>query len=290
MDKKLLEHISYLLCVKIDAATPLSGGDISKIYVLETETERFVCKVHTGETAFGLLQCEKEGLEAIAKTKTITPPNVFHCEALEKGAFLLMEYIESKSPVASDMALLGHHLAALHKIGISKTFGWSSDNFIGSFPQSNTPYSDWASFYAVERLLPQLKLAHRHQLLSAGEVPSEEKLLERCTSLLKDVQPAFLHGDLWSGNFLISTTGIPYLIDPAVYYGHNEVDIAMTQLFGGFSSHFYNAYREHIPVPDNEKELTGLYQLYYLLVHLNLFGPFYHAQVASLLKRYFQFN
>lgn len=178
-----------------------------------------------------------------------------------------MEYIENKLPAASDMELLGHDLAALHKIGTSESFGWSSDNFIGNLAQFNTCHLHWASFYAKERLLPQLKLALRQQLISNEEVPMEEKVVDRCTSLLKNAQPAFLHGDLWSGNFLIGTTGIPYIIDPAVYCGHSEVDIAMTQLFGGFSSHFYHAYREHIPVIDNKKEMTHLYQLYYLLVH-----------------------
>ena len=287
MNQQLLEHISYLLCVKIEGVKPLSGGDISKVYLLETDTERFVCKVHAGESAQHLFQSEKKGLEAIAKTKTIATPKVYHFEALENGAFLLMDYIESKSPNTSDMERLGHHLAALHINGTSNTFGWQTDNFIGSLHQSNKVHDQWSTFYVQERLLPQIKLACNQKLLTFEEVPSEEKLLEHCESFLAVVKPSLLHGDLWSGNFLISTGGTPFLIDPSVYFGHPEVDVAMTRLFGGFSNSFYAAYREHIPGPKNEKMLTDLYQLYYLLVHLNLFGGSYYSQVKSILKRYF---
>ncbi|WP_419213180.1 fructosamine kinase family protein [Maribacter sp. X9] len=288
MNKQFLDHISYVLCVKINQVKPLSGGDISKVFLLETETERVVCKLHEGTDALKLFQSEKKGLEAIAKTKTIATPKVLHCEALETGAFLLMEYVETKRPEAADMELLGHHLAALHTNGTAKDFGWATDNFIGSLPQSNTTHSYWASFYTQERLLPQLHLAFKNQLLIDDEIPSKTKILDRCTHYVGDAQPALLHGDLWSGNFLISSAGVPFLIDPAVYYGHAEVDMAMTKLFGGFSRPFYNAYREHLSVPKNEDQLTDLYQLYYLLVHLNLFGTSYYAQVISLLNRLFK--
>lgn len=268
--------------------SPLSGGDISKVYLLETETERFVCKMNETDSALKLFQCEREGLVAIAETKTIATPKVYHCETIEKGAFLLMEYIESKRPVAKDMELLGHHLAALHTNSAKKRFGWDTQNYIGSLKQPNDSSMDWASFYTKQRLIPQLKLAQDNRLLTAEEIPSEEILLKRCSSLFgADIRPVLLHGDLWGGNFLIGTDGVPYLIDPAVYYGHNEVDLAMTKIFGGFSNHFYNAYREHIAAPGNMYELTDLYQLYYLLVHLNLFGQAYYAQVATLLKSLF---
>lgn len=263
------------------------GGDTSEVYLLHTETERFVCKLHDGPSAFDMFQAEKEGLAAIRQTKTIATPIPFCCEELEQGAFLIMEYIEPKLPDAKAMELLGHHLAAMHNTATSTAWGWDAPNFIGPLPQSNTKCSSWATFYATERLLPQLRLAHRHHLLSSQEVPSEAKIIERCAALCSEVTPTLLHGDLWSGNFLIGKNGTPYLIDPAVYYGHAEVDLSMTRLFGGFSSGFYNAYREHIPVPEQEQELCDLYQLYYLLVHLNLFGASYRQQVLSMLKRYF---
>ncbi len=289
MNKKLLDHISYLLCVKVLNVSPLQGGAISMVYLLETETERFVCKMNETDSALKLFQCEREGLEAIAETKTIATPKVYHCEAMEKGAFLLMEYLESKRPVPKDMELLGHHLAAMHTNSAKKRFGWDAQNYIGSLIQPNDASAQWPPFYIEQRLWPQLKLAQGNSLLMAEEIPSKETLLKRCSALVgTDVRPVLLHGDLWGGNFLIGLNGVPYLIDPAVYYGHSEVDLAMTKLFGGFSNRFYDAYYEHLAVPGNTKELTGLYQLYYLLVHLNLFGKAYYGQVIALLKRLFR--
>ncbi len=289
MNKKLLDHISYLLCVKVDKVRPLSGGDISKVFLLETPTERFVCKMNDADSALNMFQCERQGLEAIAETKTIAAPKVYHCEAIRNGAFLLMEYIESKRAGEKDMEMLGHHLAAMHTNSPENHFGWHSQNYIGSLIQPNDTNTQWALFYIEQRLWPQLKMAQVNRLLVAEEIPSKETLLKRCSALVgTDVKPVLLHGDLWGGNFLIGSNGVPYLIDPAVYHGHSEVDVAMTKLFGGFSNRFYDAYYEHFTVPGNTKELTALYQLYYVLVHLNLFGKTYYGQVITLLKRLFR--
>lgn len=286
MDKVLKAHIEYLLCVKFSKIRPISGGDISEAYLLETETERFFCKINKSAQAFEMFQSEKSGLEAISKTKTISTPPVLLCEKLEKRGFLLMEYIEPKKATSKEMELFGHQLAALHHFSGSETFGWNINNFIGSLPQSNNSHSDWPSFYIEERLLPQLKIANDLQRLSKDEIPSEERLLNACENLFPDTKPSLLHGDLWNGNYLISTNGTPYLIDPAVYYGHHEVDMAMTKLFGGFDSSFYNAYTEHFPKVGGEKERNVIYQLYYLLVHLNLFGSSYKSSVTQVLKDY----
>jgi len=287
MDKALKDHIEYLLCVKIDAIRSISGGDISKAYLLETDSERFFCKVNHKETASAMFQVEKKGLEAIAKTKTISVPQVLLCDPLEKGGYLLMDYIEPKRATANDMELLGHRLAALHGLSESNMFGWEDDNFIGSVPQRNKKHTDWSKFYVAERLWPQLQLAVNEKRLKSNEIPSEERLIESCKNLFPEVKPSLLHGDLWGGNYLISKENIPYLIDPAVYFGHHEVDIAMTRLFGGFDASFYGAYTEHFPRVDGEKVRTEIYQLYYLLVHLNLFGSSYYGSVKAILNRYF---
>jgi fructosamine-3-kinase len=198
-----------------------------------------------------------------------------------------MEFIESKNPNEKDMDAFGHQLAQMHSYVGGESFGWDWDNFIGTLPQSNNKHRDWASFFVFERLLPQLKLSDERKLLSSDEIPSENTLLERCLRFFPRVRPALLHGDLWSGNYLISVQGDPYLIDPSVYFGDADVDLAMTRLFGGFSSRFYNAYREHIPIESFENERVDIYQLYYLLVHLNLFGKSYYPSVARVLKTYF---
>ena len=287
MNKNLKEHIAYLLCVKIERIQSVSGGDISEAYLLETETERFFCKINHGENGYELFKAEKIGLQAIAQSKTISVPNILLCEPLEKGGFLVMDYIEPKRPTETDYELLGHQLAALHHNTTQDKFGFSSDNYIGNLEQSNSNHTQWAEFYVQERLAPQLQLAKDTGRLNDNEIPSGNQLLTTCKNLFTDTKPSLLHGDLWSGNYLISENGTPYLIDPAVYYGHHEVDIAMTRLFGGFGASFYNAYQEHFAPLGNEKERTDIYQLYYLLVHLNLFGNSYKASVTEILRRYF---
>jgi len=287
VDKNLKAHIEYLLCIKIEGFQSITGGDISEAYLLQTNSEHFFCKVNRHPSAFKMFQAEKEGLQAIAQTKTITTPKVLLCEKLKKGGFLLMEYIKPKNTTSKDLESFGHQLAALHELSSSKIFGWPSDNFIGSLPQSNKIAPYWTAFYVQERLLPQIRIARDTQRLSAAEIPSEEELLKTCHNLFPKIKASLLHGDLWSGNYLISENGSPYLVDPAVYYGHHEVDIAMTRLFGGFDSSFYNAYTEHFPKIGGEKERSDIYQLYYLLVHLNLFGSSYKSSVSRILKAYF---
>jgi len=287
MDNALKNHIEYLLYIKIEQIQPVSGGDISKAYLLTTESEEFFCKVNLKTSAFAMFQAEKAGLNTIAKTKSIATPKVLVCEKWETGSFLLMEYITAKSPSTKDMALLGHQLAALHKLSTRETFGWEADNFIGSLPQSNKTHADWAYFYALERLLPQLKMAQESGLLSSAEIPSKKRLLKTCESLFPKTKPSLLHGDLWSGNSLIAHNGTPYLIDPAIDCGHHEVDIAMTRLFGGFHTSFYQAYAEHFPEIEGEIERNDIYQLYFLLVHLNLFGKSYQGSCNEILQKYF---
>ena len=287
MKNILKEHLEYLLCVTIVNVRPISGGDISQAYLLETESERFFCKINTTEQAYEMFLAEKEGLKTIAETRSITIPKVLLCEPLEEGGLLLMEYIEAKRGSVMEMERFGHELAALHRQTIGGDFGGSKDNFIGSLHQSNIKHTDWPLFYVEERLLPQLRLARDRNHLSRDETPSEQKLLTACKNLFPKVRPSLLHGDLWGGNYLISQDGTPYLIDPAAFRGHHEVDIAMTRLFGGFGTRFYDAYREHFPRITGEAERKDIYQLYYLLVHLNLFGSSYYRNVKPILDTYF---
>ncbi len=287
MDKHLKDQIEYLLCINIEGVRSVSGGDTSHGYLLETESERFFCKVNHADQADALFLVEKKALEAIARTKTIAVPKVMLCEVLDKGGFLVMEYVAPKRASPKEMEQFGHQLAQLHQNSAADTFGWEADNYIGSLPQSNKVNSNWAEFYVAERLLPQLRLAADDKRLLDDEIPSEQKLLKTCQNLFPAVKPSLLHGDLWSGNYIISQDGQPYLIDPATYYGHHEVDIAMTRLFGSFDTSFYGAYTEHFPQIGGEEERNDIYQLYYLLVHLNLFGKSYYRPVKGLLNRYF---
>ena len=286
MNKELQNHLSLLIDQPIQNIIPVSGGDISLAYKLQTKAKTYFLKVNRSKNALAIFQKEKRGLETIALTKTISTPKVYACDTLKSEAFLLMEYIESKRPNTEDFIRFGKALAALHQITV-EDFGFRENNFIGSLPQSNSQNNSWVNFYTNERLLPQLELAKQQGLLSEYECPSEHIIKEKLENLLNNVKPSLLHGDLWSGNYLISIEGIPYLIDPAVYYGHNEVDIAMSKLFGGFGNDFYKSYYSIYPRDSKTNSRIEIYQLYYLLVHLNLFGKSYYGSVIQILRNFF---
>ncbi|WP_299556178.1 fructosamine kinase family protein [Seonamhaeicola sp.] len=281
----LKPHLSSLLNETISEVSPVSGGDISQAYRISTTNKAYFLKLNSANK-LNMFQTEAYGLELIAKTNTIKTPKVLAFDSFENSAFLLMEFVESKSASTKNFEILGAQLAALHQC-TSENFGLDKDNYIGSLPQSNTTHDNWTDFYIEERLLPQLNLAKTKGLLNSKEVPSTSIMKAVLQPLFQNVKPSLLHGDLWGGNYLISSDGIPYLIDPAVYYGHREVDIAMTKLFGGFSNHFYDAYFDILPPDTNTNQRIEIYQLYYLLVHLNLFGRSYYGSVNNIIQKFF---
>lgn len=282
----ITNYITAQLNEKIIATRSLSGGDISSAYLLQTTTKNYFLKVNDKPFALEMFRAEQQGLQAIEETQTIAVPHVHLVDSVDGKSFLLMDFVESKRPDSSDYERLGRQLAELHQC-TQTDFGFSGDNFIGSLPQRNQPHTDWAEFYWFERILPQLQMALAKQLLRKNETPSKEKAIAVFNNIFGNVMPSLIHGDLWSGNFLIAVKGTPYLIDPATYFGHSMVDIAMSKLFGGFGTSFYNAYHEIIPKSENYSQQIELYQLYYLLVHLNLFGSGYYSSVSSILKKYF---
>ncbi|MCW5514693.1 fructosamine kinase family protein [Muriicola sp. Z0-33] len=286
MQKDTEFELAGLLGNKIVGVKPISGGDISKAYLLELPKSKVFCKLNYSKFAYSLFEQELTGLNLIADSGAIKAPEVIGCSRLERGACLLLEYIVPGNPTAAVMQKFGYQLAELHLCG-SEYFGLEEDNYIGSLPQSNSKHNNWANFYARERLHHQLQLALEKKLLRAEEVPDVQTLESVIEKYTGGAMPGLLHGDLWGGNYLISSRGDPYLIDPAVYYGHHEVDIAMTKLFGGFDNAFYQAYHEIIPQSERFVERQDLYQLYYLLVHLNLFGSSYYPAVINCIKNYF---
>ena len=287
MIKSLIPYLSEKLCEEIELTKPLSGGSISSAYLVVTSNLKYFLKVNSESDALQMFHEEQRGLNAIKETGTINVPQAYFVDHLYKKAFILMDYIESKRPIDEDYKRLGLELAKLHQV-TGNEFGFSDDNFIGSLPQSNKKHENWSEFYWSQRIYPQLLLAQKHSLLDKREVPVKDHFIEIFEQITHDVKPSLLHGDLWGGNYLISADGTPYLIDPAVYYGHSMVDIAMSQLFGSFNSEFYNSYHTIMEKPMQYSEQIDLYQLYYLLVHLNMFGKGYYSSVSSILNRYFQ--
>lgn len=168
-----------------------------------------------------------------------------------------------------------------------KHFGLEEDQYIGTLPQKNGLYSDWVSFYLERRLMPQFNLADKKGQLNSSRRRKLMKLFDGLHKWLPTkCKPVLLHGDLWGGNWISSRSGQPYLIDPAAFYGHHEFELAFTELFGGFSRAFYQTYQDIIPLTSEYEDRKELYQLYYLLVHLNLFGEAYGQAVDRILRKY----
>lgn len=285
MNSELQDYISNLLNETIIKTNSVSGGDISEAFKIITTKNSYFLKTNEA-SKLNMFQTEASALKHINNTNAIKTPEVFVVDTFNNKSFLLMEFIESKTPTVNDFKTLGLQLAVLHNYS-SNYFGWEHDNFIGTLPQSNKQYASWCDFYIHQRLKPQLKLAKQRNLLSESECPSTEKMLQALQQMFQNTKPSLLHGDLWGGNYVISKNGEPYLIDPAMYYGHSEVDIAMTKLFGGFGDNFYEAYHKIHPTDSFTNSRIDIYQLYYLLVHLNLFGRSYYVSVSRILQKYF---
>lgn len=271
---------------RVVSATPVRGGDIAAAYRVETHGQLFFAKTMEGEMGLQQLRAEAEGLVALSRTGPVRVPEIEAVFPLETGGCLVLEFIESRPGSPEEYRDFGIQLAEMHSEP-QERFGWPGDNYIGSLPQRNTPGQEWAGFFAAHRLTPQYERAVAHGLLSPSEIPGQEAIAHWLRQAAGEVRPALLHGDLWGGNHLIDLKGRGVLIDPAVYAGHSEVDLAMTRLFGGYPPAFYHGYHSVRPPVEGASARRSAYQLYYLLVHLNLFGGSYASGVRDIGREIF---
>ncbi len=271
--------------VNIHHSAPVSGGSINDAYCLHTSIGKCMLKMNNKTAYPDMFFMEARGLKNIAETHTIAVPEVIYCGDFGNLTYLILEWIETGTSSPNASLLLGQHLAAMHQHQ-AQEFGFAYDNYMGPLPQSNKKHSTWTSFFINERLKPMVKIGWDKKLLLPNDFDNFEKLYMRLPGLFTEEAPALLHGDLWSGNYLISSQGKPYLIDPAVSYGHREFDIAMTTLFGGFNNHFYEAYQAAFPLNNGWQQRLDLWNLYPLLLHLNLFGLGYLNKVRGALTEY----
>jgi protein-ribulosamine 3-kinase len=267
----------------------LSGGDISTAaQVFSSEGVFFVKWNHVGQTDpenVDMFEAEAHGLDLLRQTDALyVPPVIGYGQHLDKS-YLILDYIDPGSPGPSYWETLGQSLAVLHS-HTQPMFGLNFPNYIGSLPQTNTPTSNGIDFFFTHRLLPQAGMALYKGLLPKATYDALFRLRDRLPDLIPNERPALLHGDLWSGNVMVTEQGEPALIDPAVYYGFREADLAHTHLFGGFDQRFYDAYDEAFPLHDGFDERVAIYNLYPLLVHVNLFGSGYVSGVERVLKRF----
>jgi protein-ribulosamine 3-kinase len=282
---ELTELLEAHLSTKILSVAPVSGGSINAVYCLQTQGGKYLLKVNDSSRLPNMFRREAEGLQAIAAVKAITVPQIILQDEAGDTSFLLLEWIESRRPTVKASVLLGRQLAGMHR-STAVSFGFDTDNYMGSLTQSNKAHTAWSEFFIQERLMPMVKLAADKQLLIKVDIAGFERLYKKLPELFYEEAPSLIHGDLWGGNYLTDENGKPYLIDPAVSYGHREFDIAMTTLFGGFAREFYTAYHEAFALDKGWHERIDLWNLYPLLVHLNLFGASYLGQVRDCLGEY----
>lgn len=261
------------------------GGCINHGGRLKTRVGDLFLKWNDAAKFPGMFVAEAKGLKLLRNAGAIHVPEVITEGVAGPWQFLVLEFVEERPKAGSYWVELGQQLATMHK-QTAPTYGLDHDNYIGSLPQQNTPAKKWTDFFITQRLEVQVKLALDRGKLNTETVRLFGTLYNKLGDLLPEEKPSLLHGDLWSGNLIINAEGKPCLIDPAVYYGHREAEIAFTTLFGGFSAEFYNSYHEAFALAPGYAERFDIYNLYPLMVHVNLFGGGYISQVVSILRQW----
>ncbi|MBM7551840.1 fructosamine kinase family protein [Thalassobacillus pellis] len=265
---------------------PVTGGDINEAFFVRTEHQAYFVKTNDNVPS-DFFRVEAEGLRVIQASNSIAVPGVYHYDEPKNGSpgTLILEWIEGKSK-SDTVEQLGHGVAHMH-LTQANQYGFGQSTFIGTLTQENGWHEDWLRYYRDKRLLPQLELAIERGRMNDIRHSRMTKLLNRLDKWI-DPFPAssLLHGDLWGGNWMAGPGGKPYLIDPSVCYGDHCFELAFTELFGGFPPAFYESYKEVYPLPDSYEDTKALYQLFYLMVHLNFFGESYGRPVDRILDHY----
>ncbi len=266
---------------KIVEQEALHGGDINQAIKIVMDSGALFFLKWNAYAPSDMFEKEALGLELLASAETeLQIPEVIGFG----DTFLLLEYIEESN--TGNSFEFGVQLAKLHRKS-NELFGLENTNYIGKLPQSNKYHADWLEFFMRERLEPQVKMAIESGKLSKNHLTIFDRVMNYTYVVFPDEPPALLHGDLWAGNYMFTTDGKVSIYDPAVYFGHREMDIAMTKLFGGFSQDFYNGYNEEYPLAKGYEERLKLCNLYPVLVHANLFGAGYISKADALLKQFF---
>jgi len=261
---------------------PQSGGDISHAAILTFENQDALFLKWNSSAPEKMFKAEAKGLKLLNEADIdLAIPDPF----LVGDDFLLMEVIEQGSSDSKSTFEFGVQLAKLHKTTADQ-FGLDHDNFIGRLPQSNKKHSGWTDFFVSKRIETQLKMGFDSGKFSAPDAKNLSAFTKNVEQIFPQELPALLHGDLWSGNYMFTTDGKASIYDPAVYFGHREMDIAMTRLFGGFAPEFYEGYNSEYPLTDGFEGRIELCNLYPILVHANLFGGGYIRRALGILKRF----
>jgi protein-ribulosamine 3-kinase len=268
--------------ITVSKLKSLPGGCINNAVRVETGAGTFFIKWNSIEL-LNMFESEAKGLEILAKAGVIRVPDVYAVGHNQECSYLILEFVEPEPPGKNFWKNFGTALSMLHR-HIKPKYGLEFNNYIGSLPQQNDFNEDWISFFIHNRLKAQLEIGFDKGSIDRSFLPGFNNLFKKIPGILHAENPALLHGDLWGGNVLVA--GQVCLIDPAIYYGHREIEIAYTKLFSEFDPDFYSAYQECFPIEKGFSERADIYNLYPLLVHVNLFGGGYWNQVQQILEKF----
>lgn len=292
LNEAILENLQELLTkqlqipVIISDVQSLSGGDINDVFKLKSTAGYFVLKQNYADRYPQMFEKEALGLKLLNESSKFRIPKIIGFSEVENQSFLVLEYIQAAYKSADFWEVFAENLAELHKNSSDNGFGLDYDNYIGSLAQGNQWTENWYNFYAEQRLLPLFHKAFDSGCFNKSDSNNLDRVLLKLPEIIPSEKPALIHGDLWSGNYLIDDNGAPCLIDPAVYYGHRETELAFMQLFGGFDASLYENYHSIFPIESGFQERKDLHQLYPLLVHSVLFGGHYVQQVKGVLNKW----
>ncbi|MET3682568.1 fructosamine-3-kinase [Alkalibacillus flavidus] len=278
--KRIVEKATSTI---VDSVVPVSGGDINDSFDVKTSDGRFFVKTNR-EGPESFFEREVEGLKRIASTHTVHVPEVIDFSDENHPSYLILEWVQPKR--GFDEAILGQKIAQLHHHTHSQ-YGFSDFTYVGTLKQPNGLYDNWAKYYRDQRLRNQMTIGESLGVMKGQRANKLNQLLDQIERIVpKDPPPSYLHGDLWNGNWMFDQEGKPYVIDPSFLYGDRYFELAFADLFGGFSSSFYDGYRSVLSIGSDYEELKPLYQLFFLLVHLNIFGEAYGKSVDRILHYY----
>lgn len=279
--KRILEE---RLSTEIESISPLSGGDINEVYKINCTLGEYVVKYNSRLRFPAMFYKEANGLEILREGGLKTPNVIDHFEHMD-DQFLILEYIAEKKVENKFWFHFANSLSELHQKS-NTSFGLDQDNYIGSLVQRNGQMPTWEEFFITKRLKPLIKVAFDKGLLTRKHLADWDHFFTILAELLPVEIPSLLHGDLWSGNLLCGSEQQAVFIDPAVYYGHREVDIAMTKMFGGFDPVYLDHYQDCFPLEKGWEERVPIHNLYPRLVHLILFGHSYLSGIEQVIQRY----
>ncbi len=290
MYKKLIEKTlkEKIGCRSVCLLSGSGFSVLNQCLTCETDKGKFFIKYNSGN-ALNMYKAEVYALNLIAQTMTIRVPDVFYCGEDGGVSFLVLEYVDLQPYTQKTQELLGHQLAMLHSSAKKEKFGFDIDNTIGTTPQINEWSDDWTKFFREHRLGYFLDAVnqkyHDDELLSLGS-----ELMDRLPEYFGGNihYSSLLHGDLWSGNTAADSKGDPVIFDPASYYGHDECDLSIAMMFGGFHQSFFSAFHEVIPKMPGFYERNQIYQLYHYLNHYLLFGPSYRPSCERVILNLFR--